>query len=138
MYLYHLLVKENDENLLISMDESLNQILEHYKKQISRMYMLNIIEQSLVDKKDTQLNQVINRLKIKVKNNEIMDSYIINGLCISNINTIFSDNSYEFILTCSDDTNKKINSDEYLRVGFEYASSFGDKQKTKKKIPNCV
>lgn len=138
LYLYHLLKEKKDDNLLISMDESLIQILEHYKKQISRMYMLNIIEQNLVNNKDTQLNQVINSLKIKLSNKEIMDSYIINGLCLSNIQTIFNDNSYEYTIKCSNETIKRINEDEYLRIGFEYSSTFGDTKKIKKKIPNCV
>lgn len=140
LYIYWL-IKEKNINLLNHMKESINQILEHYKKQISRMYMLNIIEQDVVISKDTQLNQILESLKNKLNDEKMMDEHIINGLCLSNLDTIFNkDDIYElnFKLIIRKYTEEKNINNKYLIDGINYANSFSSKKKMKKKILNKV
>ena len=136
LYLYWLVFEKQDEFLTTQTKKDIDQILEHYRSQISRMYMLNIVEQNIVNHKNTQLNQVLLRLKDKLNSGKIMDEFIVNGLCLSNLDTIFNkDDVYklEFSLCLTRDINNA-----YLIDGINYANSFCSKQKMKKKIPNKV
>ena len=140
LYLYWLLIEKNDVNALENSKESLEQILEYYKNQIAKMYMLNLVEQNILNDKNTQLNLVIQSLINKLNDNQIMDEYIVNGLCLSNLDTIFNDKDFNFdyTLVSTSTVADKIRNNKYIRTSLEYANSFCTKPKIKKKIPNFV
>jgi len=141
LYLYWLLQEKKDKKLQKNMEENINQILDHYRKQIAKMYMLNIVEQNLTNKEDTQLNLVLKSLKNKLNSKEVMDEYIINGLCLSNLDTIFNnmeDYAFDYQLACNKESLENGKNREYLITAFKYANSFGTKKEIKKKILNIV
>lgn len=144
LYLYWLLKEKNDEILYNNMKESIEQVLEQYRKQISKMYMLNLVEQSLLGTTDTQINQVMNNLKSKLDSKEILNENIINGLCLSNLDSIFSNHNeldFNYTLVLSSDIKEENKNNKYLNGAIGYANSFATRKKinkTKKKIPNFV
>ena len=144
LYLYWLLKEKNDEILYNNMKENIQQIIEQYRKQISKIYMLNLVEQNLLGTTNTQINQVINTLKNKLDSQEVLNDYIINGLFVSNLNTIFSSDSelnFSYFVVLSDDVKEQNKNNKYLNSAIGYANSFGTTKKinkTKKKIPNFV
>ncbi len=144
LYLYWLLKEKNDETLYNNMKESLQQVIEQYRKQISKMYMLNLVEQNLLGTTNTQINQVMTNLKNKLDSKEVLNDYIINGLFVSNLDSIFSsDNELElsYALVLSDDVKEQNKNNKYLTSAIGYANSFGTRKKinkTMKKIPNFV
>lgn len=129
LYLYWLLKEKNDEILYNNMKESIEQVLEQYRKQIAKIYVLNIVEQSLLGTTDTQINQVMNNLKSKLDSKEILNENIINGLCLSNLDSIFSNsNNFDYTLVLSSDIKEENKNNKYLTSAIGYANSFSNKK----------
>ncbi|MBE6152910.1 MAG: hypothetical protein E7166_01595 [Firmicutes bacterium] len=139
LYLYWILKRTTNIKELQIINDNINPILEHYKTQISKMYILNIIEQNLLNNKDTQLNMVIERLKNKLDTRTMLDEDIMNCLCLSNIDTIFNNiEDYEFDYKLIYNKNDEVINNKYLNTAIIYANSICTKRKNKKKILNII
>lgn len=140
LHLYWTILEQDDKSLLDSMKDSMNQVLEHYKKQIAKLYMLNLVEQNILNREDTQLNELFTNLKDKLDSKKVMDASIVNRLYLTNIDTIFNNTDYTFDynLSCDEQTTIKIEDNEYVSSAFCYINSLGDNKKMKKKILNIV
>jgi len=139
LYLYWILKRTTNIKELQIINDNINPILEHYKTQISKMYILNIIEQNLLNNKDTQLNMVIERLKNKLDTRTMLDEDIMNCLCLSNIDTIFNNiEDYEFDYKLIYNKNDEVINNKYLNTAIIYTNSICTKRKNKKKILNII
>lgn len=129
LYLYWLLKEKNDEILYNNMKESIEQVIEQYRKQIAKIYVLNIVEQKLLNTTKTEMNQIINSLKNKLYRKEILNENIINGLCLSNLDSIFSNsNNFDYTLVLSSDIKEENKNNKYLNSAIGYANSFSNKK----------
>ena len=132
---YWILFNSPEREILINKNkENLNQILEYYKRQISKLFILNIVEKNLTEKNDGQLNKVINNIKQNIENQKILNA---NELCLQNIDTIFCKHNLEFIVKPNYDLDNFLQEKKYLIEAVTYANSFNE-NKTKKKILNNI
>lgn len=140
LHLYWTILEQKDKNLINTMQRTINEVLEYYRKQIARMYVLNIIEQELLQTKDTELNKILDNLKFNVSNNGVLDRSVIYGLHLHNIKSIFTDeeSNPEYNLICEDSLNQKIKDNNFILDAINYTNSLSNKEKTKKKILNII
>lgn len=110
---------KNGKKAIIEIKKSFEYLVDFEKMQISKIYFLNLIEQQIINNKDTDLNRLVNEIISTLQTNKTLREDIMYSLCLQNIESIFDDPEIEFIIqnNCTENKNTK-----YVISGLDYAT----------------
>ncbi len=116
---------------IMQIKKEFDHLVDLEKIQISKIYFLNMVEQYLVDDKETGLNMLLSEIIQTLNEHKTLRESIIYNLCLQDIDSIFDNPEldFEIVNNCSLEKNTK-----YVELGLNFAQNYNKIKQNQKNL----